>query len=1100
MNPPAAAQVATSGTASTFSVPRRDLAEAPAMSSTDLPTSTVSAQTNSQSTVRRPAVDSTPDQTSSADTVTRSPARDDVSGQTTSVTSQEIPAASRAPEESSVEETPADTVRTVLAAVGLGPLATPGPESPVEPPGSWIVAAWARREYEQQVKEEAPINATDPVFTSLALDSAEADQQTFAMAATTAETNSPPEVLDPFSRPDLATGTVIGTVDATDPDGDPLSYAVTAAPTSGTVTVDAATGAYTYTPNDAARLQAAQTSTRDTDTFIVTVSDGQASTPVTVTLPLSPAQLAWNSSDDINTATSPTGVATSPDGKYTYVANQGSNTVSVLDNDPTSATYNTIVKTITVGSSPTGVAVSPDGRMYVANTGSGTVSVIDTNTGQLIDTNTGTPTTFDSITVGTSPSALLLDGNRLYVANTGSNSVSVIDTTTYKLIDTNPSLSGTQSISVGSSPSALALGPGGRLYVANTGSNTVSVIDTTTSNYTLIDANPKLKGTQSISVGTSPSALALGADGRLYVANRGSSSVSVIDTNAGSVNYNKVIKTITVGANPNSVAVSPDGSLAYVANANDTVSVIDTRTNAVVRTITINSVAGNPDTHYVSVSPDGNRIYVTDTFDKKLRIISMTGIFENATPQVSGAPTVGTPDETAGAVTGKVNFAPDADGDPLTYTVTDPPEGGTVTVDAAGNYTYTPTSAAREAAYNSARDPDTDTFTVTVSDGYAITNVSVTVPISPAPPPPPPSDLTVTTTPIPVGANPTGVAVIGPTGPNDSTPHQAYVVNSGDGTVSVIDTDPSSATYNHVITTIAVGYYPTRVAASPEGDRVYVGNYDTVSVIDTTSNEVIATIPVPSDGCGQGCYNGVWDVAVSLPDGDVLYAAVGDGTVSKIDTNTYEVISTTPVGFWDGDMEVRRPDGSRLYAADGVSDTVVVYDTATMQRVATVDVGPGPVDVAHNVAVSRDGTRAYVTEEVRVVEPASGGDSSRWLIRDAQGNTWVVTDTYSAVSVIDTDPASGTYNKTIATITVPDGAQDVAVSADGSRAYVTHSDGKTVTVIDTTTNQVIGTLTTDQNSTVGSQYITVGPDGRLYITDQADGTTYAVTVGDATAL
>jgi YVTN family beta-propeller protein len=117
-----------------------------------------------------------------------------------------------------------------------------------------------------------------------------------------------------------------------------------------------------------------------------------------------------------------------------------------------------------------------------------------------------------------------------------------------------------------------------------------------------------------------------------------------------------------------------------------------------------------------------------------------------------------------------------------------------------------------------------------------------------------------------------------------------------------------------------------------------------------------------------------------------------------------------------------------------------------------------------------------------------------------QGNTWVVTDTYSAVSVIDTDPASGTYNETIATITVPDGAQVVAVSTDGSRAYVTHSDGKTITVIDTATNQVIGTFITDQNSTAGWQYITVGPDGRLYITDQADGTTYAVTIGDATAL
>ena len=181
------------------------------------------------------------------------------------------------------------------------------------------------------------------------------------------------------------------------------------------------------------------------------------------------------------------------------------------------------------------------------------------------------------------------------------------------------------------------------------------------------------------------------------VTNYGSRTVSVIDTKAGSVNYNKVIKTITVGANPNSVAVSPDGSLAYVANANDTVSVIDTRTNAVVRTITINSVAGNPGTHYVSVSPDGNRIYVTDTNDKKLRIISMTGIFENTAPQVSGAPTVGTPDETTGAVAGKVNFAPDADGDPLTYTVSGALADGSVTIDPdAGAFTYTPTAAARQ--------------------------------------------------------------------------------------------------------------------------------------------------------------------------------------------------------------------------------------------------------------------------------------------------------------------------------------------------------------------------------------------------------------------
>jgi YVTN family beta-propeller protein len=286
--------------------------------------------------------------------------------------------------------------------------------------------------------------------------------------------------------------------------------------------------------------------------------------------------------------------------------------------------------------------------------------------------------------------------------------------------------------------------------------------------------------------------------------------------------------------------------------------------------------------------------------------------------------------------------------------------------------------------------------------------------------------------------------------------------------VSVIDTDPSSATYNQVITTIPVGYYPTPVAASPEGDRVYVGNYDTVSVIDTTTNEVIATIPVPSDGCGQGCYNGVWDVAVSLPDGDVLYAAVGDGTVSKIDTNTYDIISTTPVGFWDGDMELSA-DGSRLYATDGVSDTVVVYDTATMQRVSTVDVGPNQQDYARNVAISPDGTRAYA-----VVLNGFVGDMTA----------------PSTVSVIDTDPTSDTYNQEIARITVPDGAYDVAVSPDVTRVYVTHSDGKTVTVIDTGTNAVVDTFTTDDSAGSGTRAIAVGRDGTLYITDYDDNTLY----------
>jgi YVTN family beta-propeller protein len=60
-----------------------------------------------------------------------------------------------------------------------------------------------------------------------------------------------------------------------------------------------------------------------------------------------------------------------------------------------------------------------------------------------------------------------------------------------------------------------------------------------------------------------------------------------------------------------------------------------------------------------------------------------------------------------------------------------------------------------------------------------------------------------------------------------------YVTNSGDNTVSVIDT----AT-NTVTATVKVGYYPDGIAVSPDRTRVYVTNYNsnTTSVIDTASN------------------------------------------------------------------------------------------------------------------------------------------------------------------------------------------------------------------------------------------------------------------------
>lgn len=63
------------------------------------------------------------------------------------------------------------------------------------------------------------------------------------------------------------------------------------------------------------------------------------------------------------------------------------------------STNTVVVKTVTVGSNPHGVAITSNGRYaYVANGGSGTVSVIKTSTEAVVDT----------VTVGDGPAGVAI--------------------------------------------------------------------------------------------------------------------------------------------------------------------------------------------------------------------------------------------------------------------------------------------------------------------------------------------------------------------------------------------------------------------------------------------------------------------------------------------------------------------------------------------------------------------------------------------------------------------------------------------------------------------------------------------------------------------
>ena len=218
------------------------------------------------------------------------------------------------------------------------------------------------------------------------------------------------------------------------------------------------------------------------------------------------------------------------------------------------------------------------------------------------------------------------------------------------------------------------------------------------------------------------------------------------------------------------------------------------------------------------------------------------------------------------------------------------------------------------------------------------------------------------------------------------------------------------------ITALACLVAPASVLA----ENAYITNLvsPNVSVIDTATNTVIATIPV---GIGQS------GVAVT-PDGSKVYVALANVPfVSVIDTATNTVIATIPVGGLSPFGVAVTPDGSKVYVTDSSrSGHVSVIATATNTVIASIPVGEGP----RGVAVTPDGSKVYVANVlVQLPNP------------------------HPVVSVIAT-----ATNTVIATIPLGGESNGVAVTPDGRKVYVANSGSNNVFVIDTASNLVLAVV------------------------------------------
>ena len=176
------------------------------------------------------------------------------------------------------------------------------------------------------------------------------------------------------------------------------------------------------------------------------------------------------------------------------------------------------------------------------------------------------------------------------------------------------------SAPTGRDPAHLVLDRAGRLFVADRESRQVSVIDAA-----------RMERVATIPVGEAPFALALDpSGGRLYVGNVRSNDLTVINTAAL-----EAVATVPAGAMPYGVAVSPDGARVLVTNQGaGTVTVLDAKTLSIVATVGV----GRYPEGIVIAGGDRAKAYVANWFSDDVTVIDLESLTAVARLPVAEGP------------------------------------------------------------------------------------------------------------------------------------------------------------------------------------------------------------------------------------------------------------------------------------------------------------------------------------------------------------------------------------------------------------------------------------------------------------------------------
>lgn len=308
-----------------------------------------------------------------------------------------------------------------------------------------------------------------------------------------------------------------------------------------------------------------------------------------------------------------------------------------------------------------------------------------------------------------------------------------------------------------------------------------------------------------------------------------------------------------------------------------------------------------------------------------------------------------------------------------------------------------------------------------------------------------------------VGSSPFAVAYA-------ASNHELYVSNAGSNTVSVL-----SSNSNAVLATIPVGGGPGALAYDPSNRDIFVANdfSQNVSVISTATNTVVANIPVGQSPIGvayDGHNHGIY-------------------VVNQFSDN----VSVIPGGSFSSSISIGLPTSSypwgiaydsanhRLYVAEYGSNSVAVLDGTTNSAVATVGVGTSPEAVTFDpqndlVYVANAGSNnvsaidGSANAVVATVALPSGNPSG--IAYDPLG-AYVDVSEYTLGEI---EVVSGASNQVVASLSVGTGPLAMTYDVANHRMYVANQGSATVSYFGGRSYTPLGTLAFPQGTPYGMAF------------------------------